>query len=68
MFCPTCNMFTNNPKSHLENPWACIAVLKDRNIQLQNKVIELEHQVEELKADLHATEAMLDLDLASISS
>lgn len=65
MLCPNCNIFTNNPKGHQDNPWACIAVLKDRNSQLQNRVIELENQVEELKADIHATEAMLDLNLVA---
>ena len=66
MFCPNCNMFTNNPKGHTDNPWACIAVLKDRTNQLQNKITKLENQLEDLKADLHATEAMLDLDLSTM--
>ncbi len=61
MICPNCNTFTNHPKGHTDNPWACIAILKDRNTRLQNQIIELESQVSGLKADLHATETLLEI-------
>lgn len=66
MICPNCNTFTNNPKGHFDNPWACIAILKDRNSRLQNKVKELEDQILDLKADLHATEAVLEVEMMTI--
>lgn len=45
----------------MENPWACIAVLKERNNRLQNQVIELQEELDEIKADIHATEALLEV-------
>ncbi len=68
MICPNCNTFTNYPKGHKDNPWACITILKDRNTRLQNQVIELESQVSELKANLHATEALLEPSFANAIS
>ncbi|MBI4850957.1 MAG: hypothetical protein HY819_03925 [Acidobacteria bacterium] len=62
MICPNCNILTSNSKGHMENPWACIAILKERNIRLQNQVVELQMEVEELKADLHATESLLEVE------
>lgn len=65
MICPNCSSFTNHPKGHMDNPWACIAILKDRNTRLQNQVVELENQVLDLKADLHAIEALLEVEVIS---
>lgn len=61
MLCPNCSSFTSNPNGH--NPWACISILKERNLRLQNQVTSLENQINELKADLHATEAILEMEL-----
>ncbi len=63
MLCPNCNSFTSNPNGH--NPWACISILKERNLRLQNQVTILEDQINELKADLHATEAILEMELVA---
>lgn len=62
MICHNCNSFTNNPRGHQENPWACIAILRERNNRLQNQVVKLEEEINELKADIHATEALLEVE------
>lgn len=63
MICPNCNSFTNSPKGHSENLWACVSVLKERNLKLENEIEGLKNEVAELKADLHATEALLELEM-----
>ncbi|MBK7993643.1 MAG: hypothetical protein IPK14_09510 [Blastocatellia bacterium] len=63
MLCPNCGSFTSNPNGH--NAWACISILKERNLRLQKQVTILEDQINEVKADLHATEAVLEMELVT---
>ncbi len=54
MRCKDCGIETINLKAHGENPWACINALKQKNARLIERI-------EQLEADLHATEAIMEV-------